>query len=104
MRPWSVRKWSSGGMHMKQKICVVSMIASLATIAGFALCDQSGASQADQDLWNQHGCWQASSCGNTEPMTCEATIGVDADGMMPATRISSIPSTGMPLFWLLTDC
>jgi len=45
-------------MHMKQKICVVSMIASLATIAGFALCDQSGASQADQDLWNQHGCWQ----------------------------------------------
>jgi len=39
---------------MKQKICVVSMIAILATIAGFALCDQSGASQADQDLWNQH--------------------------------------------------
>jgi hypothetical protein len=34
-------------------------IATLAfTIEARAVCDQSGASQAERDLWDTHGCWQ----------------------------------------------
>lgn len=29
------------------------------SVDAHAVCDQSGASQADRDLWNTHGCWQA---------------------------------------------
>ena len=34
-------------------VAIVSLSASV-----YAVCNQSGASQADRDLWNTHGCWQ----------------------------------------------
>jgi len=39
-------------------IFVVTMFTLLFTSNAVAVCDQSGASQPDRDLWNMHGCWQ----------------------------------------------
>ena len=35
------------------------LLSVLTTSGAHAVCDQSAASTADQDLWNTHGCWQA---------------------------------------------
>ncbi|MCY1015787.1 hypothetical protein [Pyxidicoccus sp. MSG2] len=46
-------------MNFKQSIALVSTLCTLgAASEALAVCDQSGASQADRDLWNIHGCWQ----------------------------------------------
>ena len=42
------------------KIAIVIAVCVLAPVASWAsTCDESGASSADVDLWNTHGCWQA---------------------------------------------
>lgn len=40
-----------------KRMLIVAAIVNLAALPAFAVCNQSGASQADQDLWNIHGCW-----------------------------------------------
>jgi hypothetical protein len=46
-------------MNFKRNIALVSALCTLGVASeALAVCDQSGASQADVDLWNLHGCWQ----------------------------------------------
>jgi hypothetical protein len=42
---------------MKKAVVQIALLVALAAVTS-AVCDQSGASQADTDLWNTHGCWQ----------------------------------------------
>jgi hypothetical protein len=37
---------------------LVAVAISGTTVAAYAICDETTASQADIDLWNTHGCWQ----------------------------------------------
>jgi hypothetical protein len=47
-------------MNFKQGIALVSAVCAVGVAPrAEAICDQSGASQADRDLYNVHGCWQA---------------------------------------------
>jgi len=44
--------------NRKKALSVVLWLACLSGTA-YAVCNQSSSSQAERDLWNQHGCWQA---------------------------------------------
>src|SRR5712664_1811603 len=44
-------------MNAKKMLAVATVVVSSLGSAAMAVCNQSGASQADQDLWNNHGCW-----------------------------------------------
>jgi hypothetical protein len=39
-------------------ILIASVVLALAATDASAVCNQTAASRADQDLWNCHGCWQ----------------------------------------------
>lgn len=41
---------------LKLAVCLTVLFSAIAV---YANCDQTTASQADKDLWNTHGCWQA---------------------------------------------
>jgi len=43
-------------MKLYRYLCAALLAFGCLADAG-AVCDQSGASQADRDLWNDHGCW-----------------------------------------------
>jgi hypothetical protein len=47
-------------MTTMRKAMMAALVAGTLGVAldAHAVCDQSGASQADRDLWNTHGCWQ----------------------------------------------
>ena len=46
-------------IHDSKKLFPLTLLlAALLATPALAVCDQSGASTADVDLWNTHGCWQ----------------------------------------------
>ncbi len=45
--------------HLRKLVLAVLAALALRAAPARAVCNQSTASQADRDLWNTHGCWQA---------------------------------------------
>jgi hypothetical protein len=46
-------------MHIRAVALAVTLSLVSSSIAAAAVCDQTRTSQAERDLWNTHGCWQA---------------------------------------------
>ncbi len=45
--------------HLRKLVLALLAALALKAVPARAVCNQSTASQADRDLWNTHGCWQA---------------------------------------------
>jgi len=45
--------------HTLRAAMVVALLAAAAPLPARAICNQTGASTADRNLWDLHGCWQA---------------------------------------------
>ena len=43
---------------IKRTVALAAALIASTSVTAYAVCDQTGVSQADRDLWNTHGCWQ----------------------------------------------